>query len=413
MTWIAVVRVAVAEPERNRAAPFALEVNVVCTVLFAVFDSSPDQICRALRTDEVFAAVLSSRCHLVATVVQAAKVRLLALETHVVGTLEHRKRCQISIEAVVRVPESFVLVKTFKFCSLHSLCFDDAPDLANFGQFLLDRCAVGQIHRLFATWTVHKSEDNARRCPLVLYDRLDAFDVEDVAAAEFDARLRPKSAHPADCAKGVLVDAFVQDKRIVIISCSLCCLARLPSAVRIEAGQALLFAKEATTWVTARMHFVAVLPNHFLALFAKANVLESSSISLYFFVTLVGQLSTTEATLLAVEETLVLLAVATGVVGTHATAMAKVFVARSTPHAILAHVDASTRRHNISIVILLVVVNLSLDSFKDVPAGALCQVLGTSDELLELGALNFFNFLCVKISLNLVNCYGFLALWTL
>ena len=103
MARVAIVRIAVAEPERNRATPLAFEVNVVCAVFLAVLHTCAHEVGGALRTDEVLLSVLAGSCHIVTTVVHATKVWVLALEAHVKCAFEHREIVQVAIEAVIRI----------------------------------------------------------------------------------------------------------------------------------------------------------------------------------------------------------------------------------------------------------------------------------------------------------------------
>ena len=180
---VTVVSVAVAEPEGDGAAPLALEVDVFSTVLVTVLDARADQIRRALWTNQVFLAVLASCCHVVAAVVQAAKVGIFALKAHVVGALEHGEGLQVVVEPIGWVLEPSVLFQPLQTGPLNSLLFDHSPNILHCSQVGLQRCAVVQLHRLLAGRAVHEGEDNPRRRPLVLNYLLHAIDMEDVSTA--------------------------------------------------------------------------------------------------------------------------------------------------------------------------------------------------------------------------------------
>lgn len=167
--------------------------------------------------------------------------------------------------------------------------------------------------------------------------------MEDVAAAEFDTRLRPKTTDPTDCAVLVLVHTLVEQCLIVCITschCNVVCLLR---AVRIEARKAFYFAEEAAAGVSTSMNFITVLTNHILALLAKTDVIEGTLGTFDLFITLIYEFFATEAALFGGKMSLVLFAILAGVVGSDAAAVAEVLLTRPTPHPILAHVNAGAR----------------------------------------------------------------------
>jgi len=76
VTRVAVMSIAVTEPKSDGAAKLALKVNVVCSMLFAVFYSGAYTDGRTLRTDqffsfELFKLILLSRV----TVLHTTEIR--------------------------------------------------------------------------------------------------------------------------------------------------------------------------------------------------------------------------------------------------------------------------------------------------------------------------------------------------
>jgi hypothetical protein len=87
VTGITVVGIAVAEPKSNRAAILTLEVDVVCAMLFAVFDSCAHTDSRTLWTDELLSLEIAILLVGLVAVYHTAKVGRFALEAHIVSTL--------------------------------------------------------------------------------------------------------------------------------------------------------------------------------------------------------------------------------------------------------------------------------------------------------------------------------------
>ena len=83
--------VAVAEPQSDRAAKLALEVDVFGAVLFAIFNTRSHTHRGAFRANELICLELFKLTLLVLliAVFHAPEVGLLTLEAHVVGTLVH------------------------------------------------------------------------------------------------------------------------------------------------------------------------------------------------------------------------------------------------------------------------------------------------------------------------------------
>ena len=216
MARVAVVGIAVAEPESYGAAVPALEVDIVCAMLVAVLLPSTNDTCRAFRAHEVLSPVVLHHLLVVSAVSHAPKVGSLAFEAHVVGHLEQREFFQVLIEAVTRILQPRVFVKTFKLCPLYGLRLYDVPDGFDRGKGRAKRAAVVQLHRLFAAWTVHEAKDDARGGPFVLDDCLQAIDMKDVPAAEPHAGFCPKSRNPAYRAVCVLIYTLLQDFWIVL-----------------------------------------------------------------------------------------------------------------------------------------------------------------------------------------------------
>ena len=98
-------------------------------MLLTVGDASSDERRRALRTDQVFLAILTSSRLLIATIVHASEIRILALEAHVVRAFEHSEGLQIVIEPVIRIIQASFCVEAFKFRPFNRLGFDDYFDL--------------------------------------------------------------------------------------------------------------------------------------------------------------------------------------------------------------------------------------------------------------------------------------------
>ena len=91
MARVTIVGVAVAEPQSDRAAKLALEVDVFGAVLFAIFNTRSHAHRGAFRTNELICLELFKLTLLVLliAVFHAAEVGLFTLEAHIVGTLVH------------------------------------------------------------------------------------------------------------------------------------------------------------------------------------------------------------------------------------------------------------------------------------------------------------------------------------
>ena len=113
VTRLAEVRVAPAEPLRDRAAELALELDEVRSVLLAVCRPEPELLSRALAADQVLGLELLLLLLRRDAVLHAAEVRTLALEALVVGQFEDGPSLQVVVVCVVGVPQSRVLVDAF------------------------------------------------------------------------------------------------------------------------------------------------------------------------------------------------------------------------------------------------------------------------------------------------------------
>jgi len=116
---------------------------------------------------------------------------------------------------------------------------------------------------LFATWTRFKQKGDSRSRPLLSNFLCNSFYVEDMSAAQLDARLVSNPRNKANRAEGLI---FFAQSLIWIFS----------NTVWMQSREAFLLSSEAFARVTARMNFVAALLNGVLAFLAVANIFEGA-----------------------------------------------------------------------------------------------------------------------------------------
>lgn len=333
-----------AEPEGYGAAPLALEVNVLCSVLLTVGDSGAHESRRALRADQILSSILACRSHLVAAVVHPAEVRVFAFKAHVVGAFEESELLQIVVESIIGVPQSRLFVKAFQACPFNSFALDNSFDLAHSFEFLSQGRTMVQSHGLLARRTIHEGEDDSRGGPLVGDYLLDALDVEHVPATEFHARLGSETTYPADSAVGILVSILQQEPWIVLISSGFGLFSGPGCALSVEAWEAFLLAKEAPARMPTAVRLVAILPDHILALLTQADIIENTCFAFLLFL-LIRKLVAAESALLRVDKVLVLITILARVVGRDPAPVAENALALPAANPVLAHVDGGSRRH--------------------------------------------------------------------
>ena len=146
---------------------------------------------------------------------------------------------------------------------------------------------------------------------------------------------------------------------------------------------------------------IAVLSDHVLALLAQANIVERTAIFFLLLFTLIHQLIATESALLRIKMMLVLITAFSGVIRRDHAAMAEIVLTLATSDSELAHVDGCSGRHNISLVILRIVVDLTLRGLHDVATLALDHVRLRADELIKLALLNLLHLFCRQIIFHL------------
>lgn len=105
-------------------------------MLVAIGDACTNKSCGAFWTHQVLSPVLTRRCLLVSTVIQATKVGRLTLEAHVISTFENCILCQVVVIMIVGVTESSMLVQTFKLSPFDRLRCDRLLDQSDGCHFL-------------------------------------------------------------------------------------------------------------------------------------------------------------------------------------------------------------------------------------------------------------------------------------
>lgn len=154
VTGITKVSGAPAEEQGNGATISALPVNELRAVLFALFNSSADNVRGAFPANEVLKLEVSSLLLRSIAVFQAPEVGLFALEAHIVGALEHGVVTKSVVVLVPRIFELFVFVQTFDFGSFNSLFLDFVFNFGKFEDLILNRSVVFTLHWHFAGWAV-------------------------------------------------------------------------------------------------------------------------------------------------------------------------------------------------------------------------------------------------------------------
>jgi len=93
MTRITVVRISVAEPKSDGTTKLAFKVDVVCSMLFTVFNTSANTNSGAFWTHKLFWLKLFWLVLLVLlfAIFHPAEVRRLTFEAHIVGALVQSK----------------------------------------------------------------------------------------------------------------------------------------------------------------------------------------------------------------------------------------------------------------------------------------------------------------------------------
>jgi len=142
------------EPLSDGAAELALKLYEVKTVALAVSDATSDRLSSATRTYQFinfeFGCLLLSRN----TIFHSTVVRFLALETLVVGQLEHGPSCQIIVKPVCFFKQAGVFINAFEFRSYQSFLFYILLYDHNLRNFSVDLGAVFSLHHLFTLRTV-------------------------------------------------------------------------------------------------------------------------------------------------------------------------------------------------------------------------------------------------------------------
>ena len=168
MAGVTVVCVSVAEPKCHSAAESALEVNKLVAVFVAILDSCTYRFGRALRTHKFFDFKILNGVLSVAAVNHSSEVRILALETLIVGQFEQCKLCQLPVVVVLGIRKTWIFLKFFEFRAFQSLLFDACLDFKSLVKEALENRTMLAVDLLLACRTVEEVECNSRCHPLFL-----------------------------------------------------------------------------------------------------------------------------------------------------------------------------------------------------------------------------------------------------
>ena len=154
--------------------------------------------------------------------------------------------------------ESFVLIKSFIFCSFDSFLLYSCLDLLDGLEGRTQWLAVIKFHWLLATRAVQEAKDDSRRSPLVFNDLFDAVEMEDMPTSKPDTWFGAETGYPTDLAVCILIYSFIQETLVVWSSCCFRLLALLCNAFSVKTRKTLLLSIETPAWMTTRECFSTV-----------------------------------------------------------------------------------------------------------------------------------------------------------
>lgn len=244
------------EPLSHSTTKLSLELDVVATVQFAVFDAASDCVGRSCSSNKFFRLELLCVLLLVVfSALEAAEVRVLSLETHVVRQSRYGVALQVS--TVRRVFKSVIFVDAFMLCTLQCHLLDILLERKRVSD-QPSRFFVKSRNRRFAARTLRELEVDPRPAPLVFDDSDQAISVKYVFAVELEARTLRQAA-------GVANDA-------VVVASLLKRHARISRyAVRVKTRRSHVFVCSAASKVAARQLVLASVLHVAFALTAVAD----------------------------------------------------------------------------------------------------------------------------------------------
>ena len=219
MARFAEVSVAPAEPLGDVAAEFALELDEVCPVDFALGSAHSQSVGCAFTTDQLLCLEFLFLLLRSQAVLQSSEVWILTSMAQVVGALEDCKLGYVVVVGIAWVLKSRVFVKSFMlgpFNShlLHLLLLTNEP----FVVWLDLRVWVREGHLLFAGGAIQEIKRHSRGRPPLGHYAEDTVDVENMLATQYDRWLVPKSRELADAAVRSSMHAL---KLLVVRTCQI------------------------------------------------------------------------------------------------------------------------------------------------------------------------------------------------
>lgn len=145
--------------------------------------------------------------HLLLAVDKAAEERLVALATLVEGAFVKGELERLLIEVISFGLQALILQQSLILSDLHGLRLNFRFELEKVSELLAHRVGAVEtlLDRCLTAWAAHEGERDLQSRPLVSQELADAFEVENVPAAELEAGSGTELLCETDCAQFVLV----------------------------------------------------------------------------------------------------------------------------------------------------------------------------------------------------------------
>lgn len=357
------VSVAPAEPLGDTAAEFTFILDVLGTMGFTVAHTTTDVGRHAVGADELIRLEFLGSLLSLNAIFHSSKVGFFAFKALVVGQFEHCPALKIFIEILSKFDYSIVLVDALMRCSEDSFLLYILLDGKHLLNFSVNRWAVRGVHKLLALGAIQETKLNSRREPLKLESLLYTLHVEHVTAAKHNAGHSSQvfyTTHLTEFFLGVSVQDLVFMGLSLVVNFD---------TTFFQTGEALFLVPEATARMSACVHLLTTLIHLVDALRLTTDVFEgyigTERGTFYLFVT--------EPTLTSFFHFLKFSASLSQMVGFFLAKDTEVLLALSASQPVLAHVFSTFLCHQVSFIVLALVVNLTWLHLHHCATGALDQ----------------------------------------
>ena len=160
MAWFTKMSISPTKPLWNITAKFTFVFDKICSMFRACLITTTDSHSCAFTADKLFFFKVFVIIYLV-TLLQTSKVGLLTFKTLIIGKFTHCKVLKLSVKPVVGILKSWILVKIFKFGSLHRFLYNYLFKFLLFFNFFINCRTLFGWHALFTVWTINIIKNNS------------------------------------------------------------------------------------------------------------------------------------------------------------------------------------------------------------------------------------------------------------